>query len=531
VTRPHTIAAAVAATAAGAACEFASGARGVAGWGDLVAGTALLVGGALALDATRGRQSGLLLVACGIVWFAGTLSGTLVFLHRGPLVHLLLAYPRARPRPRLVTWVVGSAYLDGAIWPLAGNATVTIVLAAAVIATAWTRHRAATGLERRARAAALAAASLVGGVLAIAAAVRLTGNASTDRGALLLYDTAIAVIAAGLAADLRFGRWTRAAFHALVADLGRLDQPGALRERLSRALGDPTLVIGYPAPGGSGYVDEIGHPIALPASGNGCSLTRLDEEDGRQLAVLAHDDAIADDRMLLDAAASAVRLQANNARLRAEVRARVLDVEASRRRLVETALEQRRVLEAELRTGAERRLTAVAQRLAGLSRPAAVAGDDPIVEVAVELEHARVDLRRLAHGIHPVTLTEHGLAAALEEALRRMPLPVELEAPTGRLSSTVEAAAYFTCAEALANVVKHAGASSVRVSVRSVGERLDIVVADDGRGGARADAIGGSGLRGLSDRLEALGGRLTVESSPGHGTRLNATIPLQGYGT
>jgi signal transduction histidine kinase len=531
MTKPHTIAAIVGATAAGAACEFASGARGVAGWGDLAAGTALLVGGALALGATRGRQSGLLMVACGIVWFAGTLSETLVFLHRGLLVHLLLAYPRARPRPRLVAGIVGTAYLDGAIWPLARNDAVTIVLAAAVIATAWTRHRAATGLERRALAAALTATCLVVGVLGIAAAVRLTGNGGIDRGALLLYDAAVAIIATGLAADLRFGRWTRAAFHALVADLGRLDQPGALRERLSRALGDPTLVIGYPAPGGSGYVDEIGLPIALPAPGNGRSLTRLVEEDGRQLAVLAHDDAIADDQLLMDAAASAVRLQANNAHLRAEVRARVLDVEESRRRLVEAALEQRRMLEAELRTGAEKRLTAVAQRLAGLTRASAVARSEPIVEVVAELEQARIDLRRLAYGIHPATLTEHGLAAALEESLRRMPLPVELEAPSGRLSSTVEAAAYFTCAEALANVVKHAGASSVRVSVRSVSGRLDIVVVDDGRGGARADAICGSGLRGLSDRLEALGGHLTVESAPGHGTRLNATIPLQGFST
>jgi signal transduction histidine kinase len=533
MTRPGIIAAvAVAAAAAvGATCESVSGGRGMAGWGDWAAGTALLVAGVLVIGAARGRQSGLLMVACGTVWFLGTLSGTLVFLHRGPLVHLLLAYPRMRPRPRLAAAVVGAAYLDGAIWPLARNDVVTIALATALFATAWRRHRAATGLERRACAAALLAAGLVGAVLATAAALRLTGNGNLDLEALLLYDATVAVVAAGLAADVRFGRWTRAALHALVADLGSLDRPGALRARLARALGDPALVIGYPVPGGGSYVDENGQPLALPTPQHGRSLTRLDQADGQPLAVLGHDDAIGDDPLLLAAAASAVRLQAKNARLQAEVRARVVDVEASRRRLVEAALEQRRVLGAELRTGAESRLTAVAQRLARLAQPSADAGEGTLVGVARELDDARVDLRRLAHGIHPATLTERGLAAALEESVRHMPLPVELEVSAGRLSSTVEAAAYFTCAEALANVVKHAGAGSVRISVRCVDGCLDVLIVDNGHGGARPDAIAGSGLRGLGDRLQALGGRLTIESPPGHGTRLNARIPLEGAGT
>jgi len=134
------------------------------------------------------------------------------------------------------------------------------------------------------------------------------------------------------------------------------------------------------------------------------------------------------------------------------------------------------------------------------------------------------DLRELARGIHPAVLTDRGLAAALEALAARAPLPVELAADLDeRLPGPVEAAAYYVVAEAVANVQKHAGATAIVVRLERRGDELAVEVADDGRGGA--DEQGG-GLRGLADRVEALGGTLLVDSPQGRGTRLTARIPL-----
>jgi signal transduction histidine kinase len=153
--------------------------------------------------------------------------------------------------------------------------------------------------------------------------------------------------------------------------------------------------------------------------------------------------------------------------------------------------------------------------------------DDDLARAGEELAHALQELRELARGIHPAVLTERGLEPALRALADRAPVPVELSyAPTDRLPGPVEAAAYYVVSEALTNVAKYAHASVVRVRVdRSDGAAL-IEVADDGAGGA--DPSGGSGLRGLADRVEALGGRLTVESPVGEGTTLRAALPISG---
>ncbi|MEA2318951.1 MAG: hypothetical protein QOD44_3140, partial [Solirubrobacteraceae bacterium] len=140
-----------------------------------------------------------------------------------------------------------------------------------------------------------------------------------------------------------------------------------------------------------------------------------------------------------------------------------------------------------------------------------------------QLRAAREELRELARGIHPTALTEGGLRAALPELAKRANVPVELHVVAGRAPAPVEAAAYFVCAEALANVAKYATATRVTIAVRREPGRLVVRVADDGAGGA--DPARGSGLRGLADRIEALGGRLSVESPPGAGTRLEAELP------
>jgi signal transduction histidine kinase len=216
----------------------------------------------------------------------------------------------------------------------------------------------------------------------------------------------------------------------------------------------------------------------------------------------------------------------SNARLQAEVRARVLELAASRRRIVEAADAQKRRLERELRDGAERRLALVA----GLIEDARADADGPaeamLTDVEEEVRGARAELRDFAQGIHPSALTESGLVAALPELAVRAGMPVELEISVGRLAPALEAAVYFLCSEALANTAKHAEATSMTIRVSQSSGRLLVALADDGVGGA--DPGRGSGLRGLADRVEALGGQLSVRSPVGGGTRLDAAIPVDG---
>jgi signal transduction histidine kinase len=192
---------------------------------------------------------------------------------------------------------------------------------------------------------------------------------------------------------------------------------------------------------------------------------------------------------------------------------------------VEAGDAQRRRLARELRESAERRLSEVASHLDQIGgggdngRSAAM-----LAETRAELERARVELGEFARGVHPRVLTDGGLRAALADIARRAALPVELSSVDGRFPAPIEAAAYFVCSEALANIGKYADASRASIEVAERDGVLVVTVTDDGRGGAKLEA--GSGLRGLADRVEALGGRLHVESPPGEGTALFAELPL-----
>jgi signal transduction histidine kinase len=200
---------------------------------------------------------------------------------------------------------------------------------------------------------------------------------------------------------------------------------------------------------------------------------------------------------------------------------------ASRARLVAAGDAERRRLERNLHDGAQQRLQALSVTMrSAQSRLAA----DPeaahnLLDTAVdELSAALAELRELARGIHPAVLTARGLAAALQEVVQRAPLPVEIEAiPERRLPESAEVAAYYLVSEALANVAKHSRASRATVAISRVGDRAIVEVDDDGIGGA--DVSRGSGLRGLADRIGALGGTLAVDSRRGAGTTIRATIP------
>ena len=201
---------------------------------------------------------------------------------------------------------------------------------------------------------------------------------------------------------------------------------------------------------------------------------------------------------------------------------------ASRARIVEAGDAERRRLERNLHDGAQQQLVSLAVQLrlveARLEKDPAAARAD-LVNAREQLGQALDELRELARGIHPAILTDGGLAPALSALATRAPVPVEItEVPGERLPEPVEAAAYYLIAEAITNVAKHARASHVAVSVRRDDGRVLVNVADDGVGGA--ESAGGSGLSGLSDRVEALHGRLRIDSPRGGGTRIEAQIPV-----
>jgi PAS domain S-box-containing protein len=212
----------------------------------------------------------------------------------------------------------------------------------------------------------------------------------------------------------------------------------------------------------------------------------------------------------------------------AELHRLVDDLAASRARIVTAGDVERKRLERNLHDGAQQRLVTLALSLQLALRkldsdPAAVR--EALVGAGEELALALDELRELARGLHPAVLTDHGLRAAVESLAARVPVPVEIEAvPSERLSEPVEAAAYYLIAEALTNVAKYAQASEARVTIAATDGRLVVDVTDDGVGGADPEA--GSGLRGLADRVEALGGSLEVVSPSGSGTSLRAEIPI-----
>jgi PAS domain S-box-containing protein len=205
------------------------------------------------------------------------------------------------------------------------------------------------------------------------------------------------------------------------------------------------------------------------------------------------------------------------------------ELAASRARLVEVGDAERQRLERNLHDGAQQRLVALALQLRLVD--SRIASDDPdtarndLARAREHLDHALAELRELARGIHPAVLTDRGLKAAVEALVNRAPLPMEVvDIPDARLPEAVETAAYYLIAEAVTNVAKYAQATHVAVSVLRQNGHLVVRISDDGVGGA--DPSGGTGLRGLSDRVEALHGQLRVESPVGRGTEVSAEIPI-----
>jgi signal transduction histidine kinase len=298
-----------------------------------------------------------------------------------------------------------------------------------------------------------------------------------------------------------------------------------LRELIARALRDESLTLAYWLPEYGSWADADGVPLTLPGPDANRGVTVL-EQGGDPVAALIYHPALRDEPELVAAVGAAAAIALENGRLEVELRARLQDLRGSRRRLIDAAQDERRRLERDLHDGAQQRLIALSLELALLrdgleDRDARRRLEHARQEVAVSLQ----ELRDVARGLHPAVVSGHGLAVALESVAARTSMPLELHiADVPRLPENIEVAAYYVVCESLANIGKHADAANAVIDVRVAGGVLVVQVIDDGIGGA--DPAGGTGLRGLADRVEALDGRLQVRTPPGGGTRVRAEIPV-----
>ena len=324
-------------------------------------------------------------------------------------------------------------------------------------------------------------------------------------------------------------RTARAAVVELVTGFERYPLRAQLEPSLRRALGDASLLVAYPSSTArTGWIDGAGQPVDLPQPSPLVAVTPV-VSNGSIRAVIAHDPALLEDPGLVGAIAATVRLAVDNEALTTALEAQLQETQASRRRIVEAGDAQRQRIERDLHDGAQQRLVslAISLRLLGdtLGENAPTAIRDELSAAEAELRGAIEDLRELAHGLDPMILRESGLGPAIRSLAERCPTRTHVELDLdGRLPRPVEATAYFLVAEALANVTKHAAAGLVTIRIRVDQGQLLVEVEDDGHGGA--DASRGSGLRGLTDRVAAAGGRFDLTTATGRGTRVAAVLPI-----
>jgi signal transduction histidine kinase len=536
----------------------------------------LLVGGSLlgsGLASWRARPEnrvGPIMVCTGFAWFAAqlveasaswvnTIGLAVQSLWLLGLLYLLLSFPAGRLKGRLDRSLVAVTAIAGLglqlLAMLYGNKAglrcpgcannllqvvddnhkalgwlnlqrlIGAVLIPTVIALLVRRWLRASAAQRRAVAPVLVAGCATLAALGWTAVFDLIGD---PLGALPAntYFTLMATVPVAVLFVFLQRRLARGMVAGLVVELGGPSAAVDLREALARTLGDPSLELAFWFGADRCYVDADGGPVKLPDDDSGRRATFV-ERDGQPIAVLLHDPVLEHNAELVRSVCAAASLALENERLQAELRARLLELQASRARLVEATDAERRRIERDLHDGTQQRLVSIAMSLGLLESklpPGATAAQPLVRETREALALALEELRELTHGINPPLLTERGLAAALDELCRRAALPTHLDMTLDRrLADQVETAAYFMASEALTNAAKHSHAREVRVSGSYDGQTLTVEVADDGIGGATP--AGGSGLRGLADRVEALGGALTVSSPPGRGTTLRAEIP------
>ena len=567
---------AIAALLAGGAAAWLAADRTFEPYQTTSAPLALLVGwsfigsGLAARRVRPGNRLGKVMVITGFAWFASFLTdahqslpftiGTAVqSVYLVGFVYLVLAFPSGRLRTGLERLLIWSGVAVVTVVPVAsllfsdshavlceacpGNAlevarddglanalsqvervagVVVVLLALALIVVRWRR---ASALQRRTVAPVVWGGGVTLAALVVSVVNDALGHPLGEAPKQILF-VALATLPIGMVLALVQRRLARAAVAGLVVELGERQVPADLQRALARALGDPSLDVVYWFPAGARYVDSDGRPVELPSPEAG-RMTTVVERGGQPIAALVHDPALEENSELIDSVCAAAALTLENERLQAELRARLAELQASRARLVDATEAERRRIERDLHDGTQQRLVSLAMSLGLLDTKLPLDPDaaKPIAQEArAALAVALEELRVLSHGIHPAVLTERGLAAALEELADRAALPTHVEVSIDeRPGPAVEAAAYFVASEALTNAIKHSHAHEVRIAASRARDRLMIEVTDDGIGGA--SLLGGSGIRGLMDRVEALGGTLVVSSPPGRGTSLRAELP------
>ncbi|MFE7720984.1 sensor histidine kinase [Nocardia rhizosphaerihabitans] len=310
-------------------------------------------------------------------------------------------------------------------------------------------------------------------------------------------------------------------------NVAALTDPASLQQTLRRTLGDPTLVVAY-RHDSEGYVDVHGLPTEVDRAGPGRAVTEV-RRSGAVIGVIEHDEVLSQHREVIDAAVAAVGLAIENTRLYVTLHAQLEQIRASRLRLTQTAFEERLRIQRDLHDGAQQRFFVV---LMLLDRAQRMLAEDPNLtgELSAtvrgahgELTTALRSLRELIQGIYPTVLADHGLAAAIANLVDQAPIPVDFTVTSTRWARHIEMTAYFVVSEALANVYKHAAATHVRLEVGVRDQLLITTIIDNGRGGTRPTE--GLGLASLQNRIEAVGGTLSVRSKVGQGTTVIAAIP------
>jgi signal transduction histidine kinase len=403
---------------------------------------------------------------------------------------------------------------------------VVIAAAAAVIVRHWWR---ATRAARHVMAPVL---WMVGPAVTFIVAQELenvvTVSAYTQHVIIDYLSAGLAVLPVGFLIGLLRTRLAYAQVGALLPELSSQLAPGRVRSALASTLHDPQLELLYWSPASESYVDLAGQ-VREPIAGPGRALSPIEGESG-PLAVMIVDKIALEEPQLLQAAAAMARLALENERLQAEVRSQLVQLRSSTTRILEAGQDARRRIERDLHDGAQQRLLALSMVL-GRARARADAKEDAelagfLDRAAEDLQQAIGELRELARGIHPMLLTQEGLASALKALAERAPLPVLVSAPQRRLPETVESAVYFLVCEAVTNAARHSRASAVWVQVSIEGQELIVRVRDDGVGGIdETVSSGGSGLVGMRDRVIAVGGRMSIASPQGEGTTITARLP------
>ena len=421
--------------------------------------------------------------------------------------------------------------MDDVVSPVRETVYVLLLLAVAGVLGHRVTH--GTRLMRRALSPVLTFAIVRIGLTALFVVMRRVSPASPSTeavGVMVLFTTP--ALAIGFFAGLvRWRMFAAGAVRRLATDFIGPPSGARVRDLLAGAFEDPSLEIIYWAPDPGQWVDAGGKPVRLPNEGSDRAVTEV-SDGGRRVAALVYDAALADPPIMSEVAGGFALVALENQRLAAELRSSLRELRDSRARILSATDQERRRIERDLHDGAQQRLVALGIKLE-LARELVESdphgGSELLREIGTDVDDALGDMRSLAHGVYPSLLADYGLAQALRTAAEAGPLPSTVTAgDLGRYPEAIESAVYFCCLEALQNAAKHAeGATSVSLTFSENDDgRLAFEVRDDGPGLPEA-VTPGAGLANMRDRIAAVGGSLSIDSSPGGGTRVAGQVPLE----